>query len=246
MFGMGDAGQVLVQLERYLADGREEITEVMARDLVGQLRAKRGREVTDQVHLVKALRLLSDVLILRGKAKEGAAEVRRLHRERRALERTVRRADPALLERLTPAAEDHLRSLRAAATLGRAGAARKALKRLVKTRPGHLLAHVEAVERLGEAGGFGRRLADAVDAAGLVVQAEHGLSLVPNTAPESAVLLERVEAALSTCNDARARAALERIKIEGDGLRSREAQAQAKLQAAIASLEPTHDYYEYG
>ena len=246
MFGMGDAGQVLVQLERYLADGREEITEVMARDLVGQLRAKRGREVTDQVHLVKALRLLSDVLILRGKAKEGAAEVRRLHRERRALERTVRRADPALLERLTPAAEDHLRSLRAAASQGRAGAARKALKRLVKTRPGHLLAHVEAVERLGEAGGFGRRLADAVDAAGPVVQAEHGLSLVPNTAPESAVLLERVEAALSTCNDARARAALERIKIEGDGLRSREAQAQAKLQAAIASLEPTHDYYEYG
>ena len=246
MFGMGDAGQVLVQLERYLADGREEITEVMARDLVGQLRAKRGREVTDQVHLVKALRLLSDVLILRGKAKEGAAEVRRLHRERRALERTVRRADPALLERLTPAAEDHLRSLRAAASLGRAGAARKALKRLAKARPGHLLAHVEAVERLGEAGGFGRRLADAVDAAGPVVQAEHGLSLVPNMAPESAVLLERVEAALSTCNDARARVALERIKIEGDALRNREAQAQAKLQAAIASLEPTHDYYEYG
>ena len=214
--------------------------------MVGQLRAKRGREVTDQVHLVKALRLLSDVLILRGKAKEGAAEVRRLHRERRALERTVRRADPSLLERLTPAAEDHLRSLRAAASLGRAGAARKALKRLVKTRPGHLLAHVEAVERLGEAGGFGRRLADAVDAAGPVVQAEHGLSLVPNMAPESAVLLERVEAALSTCNDARARAALERIKIEGDALRNREAQAQAKLQAAIASLEPTHDYYEYG
>ena len=246
MFGMGDAGQVLVQLERYLADGREEITEVMARDLVGQLRAKRGREVTDQVHLVKALRLLSDVLILRGKAKEGAAEVRRLHRERRALERTVRRADPALLERLTPASEDHLRSLRAAASLGRAGAARKALKRLVKTRPGHLLAHVEAVERLGEAGGFGRRLADAVDAAGPVVQAEHGLSLVPTTAPESAVLLERVEAALSTCNDARARAVLERITIEGDALRNREAQAQAKLQAAIASLEPSHDYYEYG
>ena len=246
MFGMGDAGQVLVQLERYLADGREEITEVMARDLVGQLRANRGREVTDQVHLVKALRLLSDVLLLRGKAKEGAAEVRRLHRERRALERTVRRADPSLLERLTPAAEDHLRSLRAAASLGRAGAARKALKRLVKTRPGHLLAHVEAVERLGEAGGFGRRLADAVNAAGPVVQAEHGLSLVPNTAPESAVLLERVEAVLSTCNDARARAALERITIEGDALRNREAQAQAKLQAAIASLEPTHDYYEYG
>ena len=246
MFGMGDAGQVLVQLERYLADGREEITEVMARDLVQQLRAKRGREVTDQVHLVKALRLLSDVLILRGKAKEGAAEVRRLHRERRDLERTVRRADPALLERLTPAAEDHLRSLRAAASLGRAGAARKALKRLVRTRPGHLLAHVEAVERLGDVSGLGRRLADAVDAAGPVVQGEQGLSMVPPRAPESAVLLERIEAALSSCTDGRARTVLERISSEGDALRHQEAHAQAKLQAAIASLEPTHDYYEYG
>ena len=246
MFGMGDAGQVLVQLERYLADGREEITEVMARDLVQQLRAKRGREVTDQVHLVKALRLLSDVLILRGKAKEGAAEVRRLHRERRDLERTVRRADPALLERLTPAAEDHLRSLRAAASLGRAGAARKALKRLVRTRPGHLLAHVEAVERLGDVSGLGRRLADAVDAAGPVVQGEQGLSMVPPRAPESAVLLERIEAALSSCTDGRARTVLERISGEGDALRHQEAHAQAKLQAAIASLEPTHDYYEYG
>ena len=246
MFGMGDAGQVLVQLERYLADGREEITEVMARDLVGQLRAKRGREVTDQVHLVKALRLLSDVLILRGKAKEGAAEVRRLHRERRALERTVRRADPALLERLTPAAEDHLRSLRAAASLGRAGAARKALKRLVQSRPGHLLAHVEAVERLGDVGGLGRRLAGAVETAGPVVQGEQGLFLVPAQAPESAVPLERVEATLSSCKDARARAVLERIRAEGDAMRHQEAQAQAKLQAAIASLEPTHDYYEYG
>ena len=246
MFGMGDAGQVLVQLERYLADGREEITEVMARDLVQQLRAKRGREVTDQVHLVKALRLLSDVLILRGKAKEGAAEVRRLHRERRDLERTVRRADPALLERLTPAAEDHLRSLRAAASLGRAGAARKALKRLVRTRPGHLLAHVEAVERLGDVSGLGRRLADAVDAAGPVVQGEQGLSMVPPRAPESAVLLERIEAALSSCTDGRARTVLERISGEGDALRHQEAHAQAQLQAAIASLEPTHDYYEYG
>ena len=246
MFGMGDAGQVLVQLERYLADGREEITEVMARDLVGQLRAKRGREVTDQVHLVKALRLLCDVLILRGKAKEGAAEVRRLHRERRALERTVRRANPALLERLTPVAEDHLRSLRVAASLGRAGAARKALKRLAKARPGHLLAHVEAVERLGETGGFGRRLASAVDMAGPVVQVEHGLALVPANAPESAVPFERVEAALASCQDARAHLALERIRAQGDALQAQEAQAQAKLQAAIASLQPTHDYYEYG
>ena len=246
MFGMGDAGQVLVQLERYLADGREEITEVMARDLVQQLRAKRSREVTEQVHLVKALRLLSDVLILRGKAKEGATEVRRLHRERRSLERTVRRADPSLLDRLTPAAEDHLRSLRAAAALGRSGPARKALKRLVRTRPGHLLAHVEAVERLGDVGGLGRRLADAANAAGPVVQNEHGLQLVPASAPESAVALARVEAALALCKDGRAQEAHARLTTEGEAFRNQEAQAQAKLQAAIASLEPTHDYYEYG
>ena len=246
MFGMGDAGQVLVQLERYLADGREEITEVMARDLVQQLRSKRGRDVTEQVHLVKALRLLSDVLLLRGKVKDGAAEVRRLHRERRALERTVRRADPALLERLTPAAEDHLRSLRAAVALGRSGGARKALKRIGRTRPGHLLAHVEAVERLGDVGGFGRRLADAAHAARPIRQTEQGLHLVPASAPESAVDLARVEAALASCKDGRASEVHALLQAEGASLRNKEAEAQAKLQAAIASLEPTHDYYEYG
>ncbi|MDP6232589.1 MAG: hypothetical protein QF839_00250 [Candidatus Poseidoniaceae archaeon] len=246
MFGMGDAGQVLVQLERYLADGREEITEVMARDLVQQLRAKRGRDVTEQVHLVKALRLLSDVLLLRGKVKDGAAEVRRLHRERRALERTVRRADPALLERLTPAAEDHLRSLRAAAALGRSGGARKALKRIGRTRPGHLLAHVEAVERLGDVAGLGRRLGDAAHAARPIQQTEQGLHLVPASAPESAVDLARVEAALASCKDSRASEVHALLQAEGASLRNKEAEAQAKLQAAIASLEPTHDYYEYG
>ena len=71
MFGMGDAGQVLVQLERYLADGREEITEVMARDLVGQLRAKRGREVTDQS------REYADADQRDGEAEPAAGETRR-------------------------------------------------------------------------------------------------------------------------------------------------------------------------
>ena len=246
MFGMGDAGQVLVQLERYLADGREEITEVMARDLVKQLQAKRKRDVTEQVHLVKALRLLTDVLILRGKAKEGASEVRRLHRERRALERTVRRADPSLLERLTPASEDHLRSLRVAAAMGRTGASKKALNRLLRTRRGHLLAHVEAVARLGDVGGLGRRLAEAANAAGALVETEHGLQLVPASAPESAVMLQRLEAALSSCNDARALEAHARLSAEGEVHRTKASAAEAKLQAAIASLEPTHDYYEYG
>ena len=105
---------------------------------------------------------------------------------------------------------------------------------------------VEAVERLGDVGGLGRRLAGAVETAGPVVQGEQGLFLVPAQAPESAVPLERVEATLSSCKDTRARAVLERIRAEGDAMRHQEAQAQAKLQAAIASLEPTHDYYEYG
>ena len=70
--------------------------------------------------------------------------------------------------------------------------------------------------------------------------------MVPPRAPESAVLLERIEAALSSCTDGRARTVLERISGEGDALRHQEAHAQAQLQAAIASLEPTHDYYEYG
>jgi hypothetical protein len=58
--------------------------------------------------------------------------------------------------------------------------------------------------------------------------------------------LARVEAALASCKDGRASEVHALLQAEGASLRNKEAEAQAKLQAAIASLEPTHDYYEYG
>jgi hypothetical protein len=105
---------------------------------------------------------------------------------------------------------------------------------------------VDAVERLGVVAGFGRRLGDAVHAARPIQHTDQGLLLVPASAPESAVALARVESALASCKDARASEVYALIQAEGASLRNKEAEAQAKLQAAIASLEPTHDYYEYG
>ncbi|MDA0877344.1 MAG: hypothetical protein O3B05_00555 [archaeon] len=243
MFGMGDAGQVILQLERYLADGREEITEVMARDLIDQLRAKSRPEVVDQVHLVKALRLLVDVLLVRGKAKDASKEIKRLHRARRRLEATVRRGDASLLERLTPASEDHLRAMRVRAALGHASAARSALAKAESTRPGQLRGAVEAVEALGDAAGLGKMLTRIATAAGPVVQGAEGAVVVPPTAEDQAVEAERLMAALDRCGGGPLR---EDLAQQHRAIVDAEAAASARLQAAIESLQPVVDYHEYG
>ena len=243
MFGMGDAGQVLLQLERYLADGREEITEVMARDLVAQLHAKRRPEVTDLVHHVKALRLLVDVLLLRGKAVEAKKEVKRLHRLRKKLESTVRRADASLLDRLTPSSEDHLRGMRVHLAQGRPAAAKGALIKAQSRRPGQLRGAVEAVEAVGDVAGLGRVLQQIAHAAGPVVPSEQGHQIVPETAPDQAVDAARLMAALERCGGGPVHA---RLADELHQLEQAEAAASARLQAAIDALQPVVDYHEYG
>jgi hypothetical protein len=243
MFGMGDAGQVILQLERYLADGREEITEVMARDLIEQLRAKRRPEVTDHVHLVKARRLLVDVLLVRGKAAESIKELKHLHRARKRLEATVRRGDPSLLERLTPASEDHLRAMRASASLGRASAARSALGKAETLRPGQLRGAVEAVELLGDVSGLGKVLNHIAAASGQVVQGEPGTKVVPPTAEDQSVDAVRLIAALDQCGGGTLR---ENLAMQHQRLVEAEAVSAARLKAAIESLQPVVDYHEYG
>ena len=81
MFGMSDPAQTLLQIERYIKDGRMEMSDVMASEFTSMLLANKKRAVDSQVMLVKGLRLYCDVLLLRNKAKEGTAIVKILHKE---------------------------------------------------------------------------------------------------------------------------------------------------------------------
>ena len=67
MFGMNDPAQTLLQLERYILDGRMEMSEVMAMQFTEMFLARKKRSTEDQIMLVKGLRILCDVLVTRGK-----------------------------------------------------------------------------------------------------------------------------------------------------------------------------------
>ncbi|MBT5254899.1 MAG: hypothetical protein HOL72_03955, partial [Euryarchaeota archaeon] len=96
MFGMSNPAQTLMQIERYIDDGRMEMSEVMASEFTSMLLADKKRAVDSQVMLVKGLRLYCDVLLMRNKAKEGIAIVKILHKERKKLIRILKNNAPEM------------------------------------------------------------------------------------------------------------------------------------------------------
>ena len=97
MFGMNDPAQTLLQLERYILDGRMEMSEVMAMQFTEMFLARKKRSIEDQIMLVKGLRILCDVLVSRGKGARAVASVNILLKERTKLVKTLRNGAPQLL-----------------------------------------------------------------------------------------------------------------------------------------------------
>ena len=110
MFGMNDPTQTLLQLERYVAEGRLEMSEVMATQFTEMFLAQKKRTADAQIMLVKGLRILCDVFSSRNKIKRAVASVKILHRERKKLIRMLKTGAPQLLEKMTPPAEDYRRA----------------------------------------------------------------------------------------------------------------------------------------
>ena len=63
MFGMDDPGQVLPQIKRYVEDGRLEISEVMAVELVSKLRAEKKGTIA-KINAEEGESLAVDAVIL--------------------------------------------------------------------------------------------------------------------------------------------------------------------------------------
>ena len=93
MFGMQDPSQTLQQIERYMAEGRLELSEVMATQFCDMMLGKKKREPQQQIFLLKGLRLMCDVYLLRNKADQSMASIKRMHSERKALVKILRRND---------------------------------------------------------------------------------------------------------------------------------------------------------
>lgn len=248
MFGMTDPSQTLHQLERYVEDGRMEMSEVMASQFTEMFLAQKNRSADQQTMLVKGLRILTDVLLARGKAPRAAASIKMLHKERKKLVAMFQSGAPHLLEKMTPASEDFRRAGNIYATLNKRRAARKSYSKCEKLAPGHVANALDACTLLGLEKSTVTRLISTAQSAGPVISANGVFELQPENRP--AVNLNGVieilqKAAKEGILASQCSELAESYQHDIGRIQRGEAAANARLQSALDSLETKHDYYQY-
>jgi hypothetical protein len=250
MFGMSNPAQTLMQIERYIQDGRMEISEVMASEFTSMLLADKKRAIDSQVMLVKGLRLYCDVLLLRDKALEGIPIVKILHKERKKLIRILKNNAPEMISKLTPPAEDYRRGGNLLAAAGKKGPAIKSYLTCQKLAPNHVAAAYESVAALGPEKKMLQVLLKCCAAAGPVIRSGGVFLLQPeNGSSQDAKQILATMQVLSGVHNSQKDAVYslaQRLEQEIIAIEKGEAVANAKLQSALDSLKPKHDYYEYG
>ena len=249
MFGMQDPSQTLHQIERYVQEGRLELSEVMATQFCDMMLAKKKREPQDQIFLLKGLRLMCDIYLMRGKADQSMATIKRMHSERKALVKVLQKHAPQMLASMQPEHEDHLRAGLLWAAAGKSRKAAKAFGVCEKLMPGHLAAAQAALNAIPNPQ-HAERFLGAIASAGDVIQANGVFQLEPKGSPAVAlhdVLTTLHHAATSVPKHAE-RFQAERTRLEGQqaAIIAGEQAANARLQTALDSLQPKHDYYQYG
>ena len=225
MFGAADPEQAISQLEAYYREGRGERAEVMASALVDQLMAKKDRDDNTQGIMVKGLRILAGVLNSRGKYKRARITIGLLHKHRNKHGKAVGH------DLVAAAADYHLAGF-IHSNAGKKGAAKKAFSKCEKLQPGHLAAALDLAEQCG----YSKTLAKLYPLAGPVISKNGAYILEIEGRPAA---------------DARRVGAILGGEIQTDierqisAIMSGEQAANARLQAAVDSLVPTHDYHTY-
>jgi len=249
MFGMQDPSQTLLQIERYLEEGRLELAEVMATQFSELMLANKKREAQDRIFLLKGLRLMCDIALARGKAAQNLSTIKRMHTERKTLTALLRKHAPAMLDAMQPEHEDHLRAGRLYAAAGKHKAAAKAYAKCEALVPGHLAAALAAAQSSPSKATL-QRLLTTLASAGPVIHAQGLFLLRPDGSPE--VLADHMVATLRQ-NSSMAAGLGERCEAEAQRLEAQKAAiiageqaANEQLQSALNALQPKHDYYEYG
>lgn len=245
MFGMSDPNQTLSQMIRYFEEERHEMVEVMASEFTSMLLANKQRDGAMQTLLVKGVRILAEVLSIRGKTKLAIQATSVLLRERKKLEKILSQTAPSLLSKLTPIEQDYRTIGSVYAKAGKASKAKKFFFKAHKNTPGNLAAILAACQVDASETKHCKLLATEVQASGPVILDNGAYFLRPENAPGSQI--DPVLAVLETCSNNHQECAgqAQRIRKECDEIANGIQAANERLQSAMDSLQPKHDYYQY-
>ena len=250
MFGMSDPAQTIQQIERYSAEGRLELAEVMATEFCQLMLTKHQEDVQQLVYLVKGLRLLCSIHLQRNKGPEGLRWMKKLHTFRNKLYKYLKKNAPHLLESLPSSGEDYHLAANLFSQSGKKGAAKKMYKKSASIL-------IKPLEVWSDAMLNG--ITDPSTCNAMVDSFEHhqGVSRVNGrffvmSRTGSQVEIETIKNALEIAQQASNKVENQCreyiIFLEQEILRidAGERAANAQLESALQNLQPKHDYYEYG
>ena len=245
MFGMSDPNQTLSQMLRYFEEGRYEMVEVMATEFTTMLLANKQRDGALQTLLVKGMRVLAEVLSNRNKHKLAIHATSVLLRERKKLEKILKQTSPELVSKLTPLEQDFRTIGHVYMKAGKDSKARKFFLKASKETPGNVAALLALCQVDGPKTKYAGHLASAVESAGPVLLEQGSYVLRPENAPGSQIdpvlaVFETSERQHPSCLEQSAR-----IRKECEEIATGVQAANERLQTAMDSLTPKHDYYQY-
>ena len=245
MFGMSDPNQTLSQMIRYFEEQRYEMVEVMSSEFTAMLLSQKNRDAATQTLLVKGLRILTEVLSQRKKHKLARKAASVLQRERKKLEKILLQSAPQLLQKITPLEEDLMRIGDVYAACGKSRKAVKFFLRAHKIKPGNIVAMLSVCQSEGHATKRSKALAKDTKIAGPVILENGQYWLKPEG--NRAVQIDPVLSVLESCAHGYPECVEQsrRIRQECSDISEGITAANVRLQSAMDTLKPKHDYYEY-
>ena len=238
MFGMNDPAQTLMQLESYIKDGRFEMSEVMATQFTEMFLSNKKRTSQEQIMLVRGLQILCDVLTLRQKYSLAVTAAKTLLRERKKV--TQGSSNIGLI---------HADLHRCAKSLALAGKRRKAKAYFTKANNssnGCVAAASDGVRFISSDKKMITTFITALQNSGPVTKSGQLFLVAPsNLIPVDANEILLLLSGSQFENNPQALEQASRISREIEMIKKGEMAANAKLQSALDSLKPKHDYYEY-
>jgi len=238
MFGMNDPAQTLMQLESYIKDGRFEMSEVMATQFTEMFLSNKKRTSQEQIMLVRGLQILCDVLTLRQKYSLAVTAAKTLLRERKKV--TQGSSNIGLI---------HTDLHRCAKSLALAGKRRKAKAYFTKANNssnGCVAAASDGVKFISSDKKMITTFITALQNSGPVTKSGQLFLVAPsNLIPVDANEILLLLSGSQFENNPQALEQASRISREIEMIKKGEMAANAKLQSALDSLKPKHDYYEY-